>query len=69
MNIDLTIQELYDIKTSIQDGIERCDTTIADCKHFGLSNELIQVWIDKRERLTKSLDKFSSRLKLVSKAL
>ena len=59
MNIDLTIKELYDIQTSIEDSIERSNTMIADCKQYGLSDELIQVWIDRRERLTKALDKLT----------
>jgi len=54
-----SILELSDIRIAIKDSIKTCDTMIADCTHLKLSNDITQVWIDKRERLTKSLDKLT----------
>lgn len=54
-----SILELIDIRIAIQNNINICNTMIEDCAHFKLGNDIIQVWIDKRERLTKSLDKLT----------
>lgn len=54
-----SLLELSDIRIAIKDSIKTCDTMIADCTHLKLSNDITQVWIDKRERLTKSLDKLT----------
>lgn len=54
-----SILELIDIRIAIQNNINICNTMIEDCTHFKLDNDIIQVWIDKRERLTKSLDKLT----------
>ena len=54
-----SILELIDIRIAIQNNINICNTMIEDCAHFKLSDDIIQVWIDKRERLTKSLDKLT----------
>lgn len=54
-----SILELIDIRIAIQNNINICNTMIEDCAHFKLGDDIIQVWIDKRERLTKSLDKLT----------
>ena len=54
-----SLLEIVDIRMAIQNDISKCDTMIADCTHLKLSNDITQVWIDKRERLTKSLDKLT----------
>lgn len=54
-----SILELIDIRIAIQNNINTCNTMIEDCAHFKLGDDVIQVWIDKRERLTKSLDKLT----------
>lgn len=54
-----SILEIIDIRMAIQNDINTCNNMIADCTHLKLSNDITQVWIDKRERLTKSLDKLT----------
>ena len=51
--------ELIDIRIAIQNNINICNTMIEDCTHLKMADDIIQVWIDKRERLTKSLDKLT----------
>ena len=56
-----SILELSDIRIAIKDSIKTCDTMIEDCTHLKLDSEIIQVWIEKRERLTNSLDKLTTK--------
>lgn len=56
-----SILELSDIRIAIKDSIKTCDTMIEDCTHLKLDSEIIQVWIEKRERLTNSLDKLTAK--------